>query len=78
MEQQKAGSIVNLSSVADLRGDSLSPIYSMSKFAISGLTCSAALAYAPKGIRKRDNQEWSSNIQKDLQEHFNYEGSKDP
>lgn len=51
MEQQKVGAIVNLSSVAGLRGDSLSPIYSMSKFAVNGLTCSAALQYARKGIR---------------------------
>jgi 3alpha(or 20beta)-hydroxysteroid dehydrogenase len=45
------GSIVNVSSVAGLRGVAGMPAYSASKFGLRGLTKSAALELAPFGIR---------------------------
>ncbi len=51
MKPQQKAAIVNVSSVAGMRGSILSAIYSMSKFALHGLTYSAALEYAQKGIR---------------------------
>jgi NAD(P)-dependent dehydrogenase (short-subunit alcohol dehydrogenase family) len=51
MLPQKAGSIINLASVAGLKGSMVGPIYGMSKFAVNGLTRSVALEYAKQGIR---------------------------
>ncbi|MAZ39346.1 MAG: short chain dehydrogenase [Legionellales bacterium] len=51
MLPQKHGAIVNVSSVAGLKGSKVSALYGMSKFAVNGLTKCAALEYAQQGIR---------------------------
>ena len=51
MLPQSSGSIVNVSSVAGLKGSRVSALYGMSKFAVNGLTKCAALEFADKGIR---------------------------
>jgi NAD(P)-dependent dehydrogenase (short-subunit alcohol dehydrogenase family) len=51
MQAQGYGAIVNLSSVAGLKGSLVSALYGMSKFAVNGLTRSAALENAKLGIR---------------------------
>ena len=47
----EGGSIVNISSAAGLVGSRRSAAYSMSKHAVIGLTRSAALQYAGRGVR---------------------------
>jgi NAD(P)-dependent dehydrogenase (short-subunit alcohol dehydrogenase family) len=49
--QSGGGAIVNNASVLALRPSANSPIYSASKAAVVGLTKSAALEFAPKGVR---------------------------
>jgi NAD(P)-dependent dehydrogenase (short-subunit alcohol dehydrogenase family) len=49
--QSGGGAIVNNASVLALRPSANSPIYSASKAAVVGLTKSAALEFAPKGLR---------------------------
>ena len=49
--QSGGGAIVNNASVLALRPSANSPIYSASKSAVVGLTKSAALELAPKGVR---------------------------
>src|SRR6516162_5891719 len=49
--QSGGGAIVNNASVLALRPDAYSPIYSASKAAVVALTKSAALEFAPKGVR---------------------------
>ncbi len=51
MLSQKAGNIINLSSIAGLRASQISPCYSATKGAVISFTRSLALAYAKSGIR---------------------------
>ncbi len=51
MIAQKSGSIVNLSSMVSLYGQTSGFAYPTSKFAINGMTLSLARELAPKGIR---------------------------
>lgn len=51
MKQGTGGSIVNVASVAGIRGFGGTPPYVASKHAVQGLTKNAAIDYAPYGIR---------------------------
>lgn len=51
MKQDRGGAIVNVASVAGLRGFGGTPSYVASKHAVNGLTKNAAIDYAPYGIR---------------------------
>lgn len=51
LAQKRGGSIVNVASVAGLRGFGGTPSYVASKHAVNGLTRNAAIDYAPFGIR---------------------------
>lgn len=51
MAQGTGGSIVNIASVAGIRGFGGTPPYVASKHAVQGLTKNAAIDYAPYGIR---------------------------
>lgn len=51
LRQQRGGAIVNVASVAGLRGFGGTPSYVASKHAVQGLTKNAAIDYAPYGIR---------------------------
>jgi NAD(P)-dependent dehydrogenase (short-subunit alcohol dehydrogenase family) len=51
MKQERGGSIVNVASVAGIRGFGGTPPYVASKHAVQGLTKNAAIDYAPFGIR---------------------------
>lgn len=51
MAQKRGGAIVNVASVAGLRGFGGTPSYVASKHAVNGLTKNAAIDYAPFGIR---------------------------
>ena len=51
LKQGRGGSIVNVASVAGLRGFGGTPSYVASKHAVNGLTKNAAIDYAPYGIR---------------------------
>ena len=51
LTQERGGAIVNVASVAGLRGFGGTPSYVASKHAVNGLTKNAAIDYAPFGIR---------------------------
>ncbi|MFV0259516.1 MAG: glucose 1-dehydrogenase [Acidimicrobiales bacterium] len=51
MTGQRSGSIINISSVAGLRGSGAAFAYGASKWAVRGMTKSAALELAPHGVR---------------------------
>lgn len=51
MKKTKNGSIINISSIEGLQGADYTSAYIASKFAVRGLTKSAAIEYAPYGIR---------------------------
>src|SRR5262249_51663183 len=51
MERSGGGSIVNISSVAGLRGSPSAFAYSATKWALRGMTKAAAIDLAPRGIR---------------------------
>jgi len=51
MLERGAGSIVNVSSEAGLRGSAAGTPYTVSKHAVNGFTLSTAFFYTPKGIR---------------------------
>jgi len=51
MEKEESGVIVNMSSIGGLRGMPNTSVYVASKYAIIGMTRSAAIEYAPKNIR---------------------------
>lgn len=51
MKARRSGSIINLSSIAGLAGTPRAPAYAATKWAVRGMTKSAALEFAPFGIR---------------------------
>lgn len=51
MKERQSGSIINLSSIAGLTGTHRAPAYAATKWAVRGMTKSAALEFAPYGIR---------------------------
>jgi 3alpha(or 20beta)-hydroxysteroid dehydrogenase len=51
MMAQRGGSIVNISSIAGMRGGGNSVAYTASKWAVRGMTKSAAQIFGPHGIR---------------------------
>ena len=51
MKKNKSGSIINLSSIAGLAGAPRAPAYAATKWAVRGMSKSAALDFAPYGIR---------------------------
>lgn len=51
MIEQKGGSIINISSIAGLRGSSAAFAYGATKWAVRGMTRSAAKELAPHGVR---------------------------
>lgn len=51
LNQGRGGAIVNVASIAGLRGLAGNPAYVASKHAVNGLTKNAAIDYAPFGIR---------------------------
>jgi 3alpha(or 20beta)-hydroxysteroid dehydrogenase len=51
MIEQKGGSIINISSIAGLRGSSAAFAYGATKWAVRGMTKSAAKELAPHGVR---------------------------
>lgn len=51
IERSGGGSIVNISSVAGLRGSPGAIAYSATKWALRGMTKAAAIEFAPRGIR---------------------------
>ena len=51
MKRNRSGSIINLSSIAGLAGAPSCPAYAATKWAVRGLTKSAALEFAEFGIR---------------------------
>ncbi|MFV0526435.1 MAG: glucose 1-dehydrogenase [Acidimicrobiales bacterium] len=51
MTEQRSGSMINISSIAGLRGSAAAFAYGASKWAVRGMTKNAALELAPHGVR---------------------------
>ncbi|MEM8979894.1 MAG: glucose 1-dehydrogenase [Pseudomonadota bacterium] len=51
MKKRRSGSIINLSSIAGLAGTPRAPAYAATKWAVRGLAKSAAVEFAPYGVR---------------------------
>jgi len=51
MTQNKSGSIINISSIAGLRGAGMALAYGATKWAVRGMTKSAAQELSPNGVR---------------------------
>ena len=51
MSKAKNGSIINISSVSGLKGSNGTVAYDASKFAVRGMTKTAAIEFGPEGIR---------------------------
>ena len=51
MKQQRSGSIINISSIAGMRGAGMAFAYGATKWAVRGMTKSAAQELGPHGIR---------------------------
>ena len=51
MRDRGTGSIINISSIAGLGGSAMAHAYGATKWAVRGMTKSAALELAPEGVR---------------------------
>jgi 3alpha(or 20beta)-hydroxysteroid dehydrogenase len=75
MVAQGSGSIVNISSIAGLRGSALTIAYSTSKWAVRGMTKCAAQELAPTGVRV--NSVHPGIIDTPMAEEFDAVGMRD-
>ena len=69
MKQNRAGSIINISSIAGLTSAARAHAYSATKWAVRGMTKSAAVELAPFGIRV--NSVHPGLIETEMLDHFN-------
>ena len=75
MVERGRGSIVNISSIAGLRGSALALAYSASKWAVRGMTKCAAAELAPAGVRV--NSVHPGIINTPMAEEFDAAGVRD-